>query len=55
MVERWSKDGQKPEELIYGGNRLVKAREAFDVVVTKRPGGRYTLRQRARVLREWPE
>lgn len=55
MVEKWSKDGQKPEELIYGGNRLAKAQAVFDAIVTKRPGGRYVLRQRARVLRKWPD
>lgn len=55
MVEKWSKDGQKPVELIYGGNRLEKARLAFDAIVKRRPGGRYTLRQKMRVMRKWPE
>jgi hypothetical protein len=52
MVEKWSKDGQKPVALIYGGNRLAKAQATFDAIVTKRPRGHYTLRQRA--LRKWP-
>jgi hypothetical protein len=53
MVEKW--EGQKPVELIYGGNRLEKAHAAFDAIVKNRPRGRYTLRQRARVLRKWPD
>ncbi len=55
MVERWSDDGQKPIELIYGGNRLQKARDVYDAMVRYCPAGRYTLRQRARTLRQWPD
>ena len=53
MVEKWQ--GSKPVELIYGGNRLEKADAAFDNIVKKRPRGRYTLRQKMRVLRKWPD
>jgi hypothetical protein len=53
MVEKW--EGRKPVELIYGGNRLEQAHAAFDAIVKNRPRGRYTLRQRAHVLRKWPD
>lgn len=54
-VEKWSKDGQQPDSLVHGSNNLMKARDAFDDIVRRRPRGRYVLRQRARVLRKWPE
>jgi hypothetical protein len=45
MVERWH--GTQVEEMLFGGNRLEKAREIFDDAVKK-------LRQRARALKKWP-
>jgi hypothetical protein len=54
-VERWTADDQHVAALLYAGNRLDQARATFDQVVTHRPGGRYTIRQRARVLAKWPK
>lgn len=49
------KDNDHVERMLYGGNNLTKALEAFDAIVRKRPGGYWTVQQRARVLRKWPE
>ena len=54
-VERWTADDQHIAELLYAGNRIEKARAKFVEVVRHRPGGRYTIRQRALVMRKWPE
>jgi hypothetical protein len=54
-VELWSKDGQCIERMLHAGNRIEKARAVFDDAVRHRPGGRYMIRQGARVLRKWPE
>jgi hypothetical protein len=54
-VERWTDDDQHVDQLLYAGNRLETARAKFDAVVKHRPGGRYTIRQRIRVLAKWPE
>jgi hypothetical protein len=54
-VERWSKDGQHIERMLYAGNRIDRAREVFEQLVHHRPGGRYTIRQGIRVLHRWPE
>ena len=51
-VERWSRDGQRVEELLFAGNSLDKARRIFDRFTT--PRVRLTIRQRTRVLQEWP-
>jgi hypothetical protein len=53
-VERWSKDGQRIEELLFAGNSLAKAQRIFERCIQKRPRSRLTIRQRTRVLREWP-
>jgi hypothetical protein len=54
-VERWTKDDQHIEALLYAGNNLDKARATFKDAVRRRPRGRYTIRQRARVLDRWPK
>ena len=54
-VERWSDDDQHIEALLYAGNRLDLARQKLDEAVRTRPAGRYTIRQRARMLAKWPE
>ncbi len=41
-------------DMLYAGNRLEKARAIFDEAVTRRPRGRYLIRQGIRVLRKWP-
>lgn len=54
-VEEWTRDDQRIERLIYAGNNIAKARTIFREAHTKRPRGRYTIRQRARVLDKWPK
>jgi hypothetical protein len=54
-VELWTKDDQRVERLLHAGNRIDQAREVFAAAVKHRPGGRYTIRQRCRVLEQWPE
>src|ERR1700733_10165122 len=54
-VEKWTKDGQKIERLLYGGNNLDKARALFAEAIKHRPRIRLTIRQRTRVLFQWPE
>lgn len=53
-VERWTADDQHVAHLLYAGNSLDKARATFEAAVTRRPGGRFTIRQRARVIDKWP-
>jgi hypothetical protein len=53
-VEKWSRDGLRVELMLYAGNSLDKARSIFAQMVTQRPGIRLTIRQRMRVLDEWP-
>lgn len=52
-VEKWSKDGMKIERMLYAGN-LDKARDVFAKAVQHRPRIRLTIRQRTRVLDQWP-
>jgi hypothetical protein len=40
--------------MLWAGNSLDKARALFSAEVRRRPRGRYTIRQRSRVLDEWP-
>jgi hypothetical protein len=53
-VEKWSRDGQEVDHLLYAGNNLRRAQEIFAKAVAQRPGIRLTIRQRTRVLQEWP-
>jgi hypothetical protein len=53
-VEKWSRDGLRIEQLLYAGNNLDKARRIFERTTKHRPRIRLTLRQRMRVLDEWP-
>jgi hypothetical protein len=53
-VEKWTRDGMKVDSLLYGGNNLDMAREVFDSAIRHRPRIRLTIRQRMRVLDEWP-
>jgi hypothetical protein len=53
-VENWTKDGVKVDRLLYAGNNLEKARELFEDAIKYRPRIRLTIRQRMRVLRQWP-
>ena len=51
-VEKWSRDGQ--QRMLFAGNSLDRAREIFQAEARRRPRGRYTIRQRSRVLDQWP-
>jgi hypothetical protein len=44
-VEKWSKDGQRIERMLWAGSSLDKAREIFDAEVKRRPRIRLTIRQ----------
>jgi hypothetical protein len=53
-VEKWTRDGMKVDRMLYAGNDLDKARELFASAVKHRPRIRLTIRQRTRVLQQWP-
>jgi hypothetical protein len=53
-VEKWTKDGTKVDRMLYAGNNLDKARQLFAEAVKHRPRIRLTIRQRIRVLQQWP-
>jgi hypothetical protein len=40
--------------MLYAGSNLDKAREVFTAAIKHRPRIRLTIRQRTRVLDEWP-
>ena len=54
-VELWSKDDQYVIRPLHAGNRIDAARAVFNAAVKHRPRGRYTIRQRCRVVEQWPE
>jgi hypothetical protein len=54
-VEKWTKDGTKVDRMLYIGSSLDKAREVFAAAIKHRPRIRPTIRQRTRVLEEWPK
>jgi hypothetical protein len=41
--------------MLFAGTSLDRARETFDEAVKRRPAGRFTVRQRSRVLAQYPE
>jgi hypothetical protein len=49
-VERW-----RVERMLFAGNSLDRARAIFEAEIRRRPRGRYTIRQRTRVLDQWPQ
>ena len=53
-VEKWTRDNTKVDSLFYAGNNLDKARDIFAKAIKHRPRIRLTIRQRTRVLEEWP-
>jgi hypothetical protein len=53
-VELWNRNGQV-ERLLHAGNRLDRAVMVFESQKRRRPASRLTIRQRARVLRKWPD
>jgi hypothetical protein len=54
-VEKWTRDGMKVDSLLYAGNNLDKARDIFAKAIKHRPRIRLTIRQRTRVLDQWPQ
>jgi hypothetical protein len=54
QVEKRSRDGLRVELMLYAGNNLEKARRIFERTNKKRRRIRLTIRQRMRVLDEWP-
>ena len=53
-VEKWTKDGTKVDRLLCAGISLAKAQELFAWAIKHRPRIRLTMRQRTRVLDQWP-
>ena len=53
-LEKWIKDGSKVDRLIYAGNSLAKAHRLFKAAIKHRPRISLTIRQRTRVLYQWP-
>jgi hypothetical protein len=53
-VEKWSRDGMRIERLIYAGTSLDRARDVYRTTIKHRPRVRLTIRQRTRVLEQWP-
>ena len=54
-VEKWTKDGARIERMLYAGSSLDRARDVFYAAIKHRPRIRLTIRQRTRVLEEWPK
>jgi hypothetical protein len=53
-VEKWSRDGQRVNEMLFAGNSLAKAQRIFERFIKERSRSRLTIRQRTRLLQEWP-
>jgi hypothetical protein len=53
-VEKWTRDGQRVNQMLFAGNSLAKAQRIFERFIKRRPRSRLTIRQRMPVLQEWP-
>jgi hypothetical protein len=53
-VEKWTRDGTKVDSLLYARNSLGRARAVFERAIKHRPRIRLTIRQRTRVIDQWP-
>ena len=51
-VEKWSRDGQQVNEMLFAGSSLAKAQRIFERFIRRRPRSRLTIGQRSRVLQE---
>ena len=51
-VDKWSRDGQRVEELLFAGNSPAKAQRNFESFIKRRPRSRLTIQQRSGVLQE---
>jgi hypothetical protein len=54
-VKKWSKDGMRVVDLLFAGSSLDKAKRIFERTTKHRPRIRVTIRQRTRVLEQWPK
>jgi hypothetical protein len=45
----------RAEPMLHAGNSLDRARVILQAELRRRPRGRYTIRQRTRVLDQWPQ
>ena len=54
-VEQWTRDGTHVERLLYAGNNLAKAEDIFARAIRYRPRIQLTIRQRTRVLQQFPD
>jgi hypothetical protein len=54
-VEKWTRDGSKVDRMLYAGNNLERAKDIFTEAVKRRPRIKLTIRQRTRVLEQWPK
>lgn len=54
-VEEWTADGLHIEAMPYAGNSLDRARAVFDAAAKRRPAIVITIRQRIRVIAQWPQ
>jgi hypothetical protein len=53
-VEKWTSDRTMVDRLLYAGNSLGRARAEFEAAIKHRPRIKLTIRQRTRVLQQWP-
>jgi hypothetical protein len=53
-LEKWTQDGTMIDRLLYAGNSLSRARALLDRAIKHRPRIRLTIRQRTRVIDQWP-
>jgi hypothetical protein len=53
-VELWTKDEQRVLHVLCAGNNLDKGRYILGNYIRMRPRARITIRQRTRVLEQWP-
>jgi hypothetical protein len=54
-VEKWTKDGAKVDYMLYAGSDPDKAQAVFVAAIEHRPRIRLTIRQRTRVIEQWPK
>lgn len=53
-VETWSQDGLHITGMLWAGSSLGKAYSTFHDFARKRPRARLSIRQRTRLIAEWP-
>jgi hypothetical protein len=53
-VELWTRD-DRIQRMLFAGTSLDKARSIFADYARHRPAARLTIRQRSRVLQQWPK